>query len=185
MHVEELGADRVERAVTLSVRSKRAMRAVNEWCVSSGELFVTDEPDFYFRAYQHAEIEWEEISRTYYSASVVFDLIPYWYLQSGRTPIQLTQASQIFNSTPTESEPLFELEASGTVTLYVNNQIITAVALESGLTIDSEMQMAWHQATSMTHAMKGDYPILLPGKNRIDWIGDVRKLTITPRWRML
>lgn len=185
LHVEERGLEAVTRTLALSVRSQHAMDAVNEWCVVSGELVVTSEPGVYYKAYQYKEVAWKQITHRLFTAEITFETVPFRYLEMGRKAATFAEPGALFNAQSVESEPLIELTASGSVTLYVGNYVIGLTNLSGTTTIDSEMQMILRDGTSVSSDMRGDYPLLLPGRNEIGWFGSVQGVTIVPRWRKL
>jgi len=185
LHIEERGFDAVTRNLSLSVRSKTAMEAVNEWCVSSGGLVVTDEPGYFHKAYQGAAFDWDRKSQRLYEATIPFEVIPYRYLVSGKDSADFTEPVTVFNAQAVESEPVFMLYATGDVALHVGNYVVNLTGLSGVTTIDSEMQMILENGASISYKMRGDFPLFLPGKNEINWFGNVDRITIIPRWRRL
>lgn len=185
LHMIDGDPGAVTRTVSLSVRSKDAMWRVNAWCQRSGILRVTDEPGFFFHAYQYDEIEWEKVSNRYYRTDITFELSPFRNMDIGLVPIVCENDNRIANPGNESSAPELTLAATGNVTLYIGNQIVYITSLAEGIVIDSDMQMAHWNGASMSSAMQGNYPVLLPGMNHIYWIGAVTKLSVVPRWRSL
>ena len=71
------------------------------------------------------------------------------------------------------------------ITLRVNSQKISLKEITDKIIIDSEMKNAYNNSISLNYKMSGDFPILSLGENNISWIGDVKKVEITPNWRFL
>ena len=91
----------------------------------------------------------------------------------------------ITNPGSVPSEPIITLTGSGEITLMIGMQIIELSEIDGSITIDSELQEAYYESTSMNSKMSGDFPLLMPGSNAISWSGNVTAISIQPNWRYL
>ena len=51
--------------------------------------------------------------------------------------------------------------------------------------VDSYLKEAYKNSALMNDHMSGDFPILKPSANAINWTGNVTKVIIRPNWRFL
>lgn len=95
---------------------------------------------------------------------------------------------EVFNEGLESSKPLMVLKGSGTVEISVNGNGIFSYTFPEGeneVYIDSEKEDAYLGSVLKNRNMNGEFPILLPKTNRIEWSGDVESIEILPRSRWL
>lgn len=95
---------------------------------------------------------------------------------------------EVFNEGLESSKPLMVLKGSGTVEISVNGNgtfTYTFPEGENEVYIDSEKEDAYLGSVLKNRNMNGEFPILLPKTNKIEWSGDVESIEILPRSRWL
>ena len=95
---------------------------------------------------------------------------------------------EVFNEGLESSRPLMLLKGSGTVEISVNGTGIFSYTFPEGeneVVIDSEKEDAYLGSVLKNRNMNGEFPILLPKTNIIEWSGDVESIEILPRSRWL
>ena len=95
---------------------------------------------------------------------------------------------EVFNEGLESSRPLMVLKGSGTVEISVNGTGIFSYTFPEGeneVVIDSEKEDAYLGSVLKNRNMNGEFPILLPKTNIIEWSGDVESIEILPRSRWL
>ena len=95
---------------------------------------------------------------------------------------------EVFNEGLESSKPLMVLKGSGTVEISVNDVGIFTYTFPEGeneVYIDSEKEDAYLGSALKNRNMNGEFPILLPKTNKIEWSGDVESIEILPRSRWL
>lgn len=95
---------------------------------------------------------------------------------------------EVFNEGLESSKPLMVLKGSGTVEISVNGNGIFSYTFPEGeneVYIDSEKEDAYLGSVLKNRNMNGEFPILLPKTNIIEWSGDVESIEILPRSRWL
>ena len=95
---------------------------------------------------------------------------------------------EVFNEGLESSRPLMILKGSGTVEISVNDVGIFTYTFPEGeneVYIDSEKEDAYLGSVLKNRNMNGEFPILLPKTNKIEWSGDVESIEILPRSRWL
>lgn len=95
---------------------------------------------------------------------------------------------EVFNEGFEFSKPIMVLKGEGTVVISVNGLEIFQYTFPEGeneVVIDSEKEDAYLGAVLKNRNMNGEFPVLLPGTNIIDWSGYVSSIEILPRSRWL
>ncbi len=95
---------------------------------------------------------------------------------------------EVFNEGLESSRPLILLKGSGTVEVSVNGVGTFSYTFPEGeneVYIDSEKEDAYLGAVLKNRNMNGEFPILQPNKNTIEWSGYVESIRILPRSRWL
>lgn len=95
---------------------------------------------------------------------------------------------EVFNEGLEPSRPLMLLKGSGTVEVSVNGIGTFSYTFPEGeneVYIDSEKEDAYLGAVLKNRNMNGEFPILQPNKNTIEWSGYVESIKILPRSRWL
>lgn len=98
------------------------------------------------------------------------------------------KAFEVFNEGLESSKPLMILKGSGTVEITVNGTgtfTYTFPEGENEVYIDSEKEDAYLGTVLKNRNMNGEFPVLLPKTNKIEWSGDVESIEILPRSRWL
>ena len=95
---------------------------------------------------------------------------------------------EVFNEGLEESRPLMLLKGSGTVEISVNGVgtfTYTFPEGENEVYIDSEKEDAYLGSVFKNRNMNGEFPILIPKTNKIEWSGNAESIEILPRSRWL
>lgn len=115
--------------------------------------------------------------------SVTFIVYPYQYLDDGETQIALTD--ELYNSFFT-AHPIYTISGSGTCTLTVNGNTMTAKITDT-ITIDTDRMIAYDSnGNNMNTAVSGDYTDLYlhPGNNTLA-VTSGFTAQVQPNWRFL
>lgn len=95
---------------------------------------------------------------------------------------------EVFNEGLENSRPKMILKGSGTVGISVNGILILEYTFPNGETevvIDSQTEDAYWGTVLKNRNMVGEFPVLTPGINLIEWSGNVSSIRILPRSRWL
>ena len=95
---------------------------------------------------------------------------------------------EVFNEGLETSKPIVVLKGEGTVVVSVNGLEIFQYTFPEGeneVVIDSEKEDAYLGDVLKNRNMNGEFPVLLPGTNIIEWSGYVSSIEILPRSRWL
>lgn len=95
---------------------------------------------------------------------------------------------EVFNEGLEDSKPLMVLKGSGTVEISVNGVGTFSYTFPEGeneVYIDSEKEDAYLGNVLKNRNMNGEFPVLMPKTNIIEWSGDIESISILPRSRWL
>ena len=102
--------------------------------------------------------------------------------------VEYTKHFEVFNEGLEDSKPLMILKGSGTVEISVNGMHTFTYTFPEGeneVYIDCEKEDAYLGNVLKNRNMNGEFPILTPKTNKIEWLGDVESIEILPRSRWL
>lgn len=102
--------------------------------------------------------------------------------------VEYFKSFEVFNEGLEESRPLMILRGNGTVEIKVNGIAQFTYTFPEGeneVYIDSEIEEAYLGAALKNRNMLGEFPVLVPKTNKIEWTGDVESIEILPRSRWL
>lgn len=86
------------------------------------------------------------------------------------------------------SRPIMTITGTGTVEISVNGMAVFTYTFPEGenqVVIDSEKEDAYLGSVLKNRNMNGEFPVLQPGTNKIEWTGDVERIEIEPKSRWL
>lgn len=159
---------------------------IKGWLLSDAGYFrLWDSYDSkYFRLASYSdEADIEQELRDTGMLSLSFNCKPFKYSFEGLNTIMFTAPGFLYNAEFFSAFPYIKIIGSGTVTLTVNNVSFTFTDIDEYIEIDSETMNAYKGIVSQNNKMTGSgFPVLLPGKNIIAWVGNVTQLEIIPRW---
>lgn len=102
--------------------------------------------------------------------------------------IEYFKPYEVFNEGLEISKPIMVLKGEGSVVISVNGLEIFEYTFPDGeneVVIDSEKEDAYLGDVLKNRNMNGEFPVLLPGTNIIEWSGYVSSIEILPRSRWL
>lgn len=102
--------------------------------------------------------------------------------------VEYIKPFEVFNEGLEDSKPLMILKGSGTVEISVNGVGIFSYTFPEGeneVYIDSEKEDAYLGSVLKNRNMNGEFPVLIPKTNIIEWSGDIESISILPRSRWL
>lgn len=102
--------------------------------------------------------------------------------------VQYFKPFEVENKGLETSRPIMTITGTGTVEIVVNGVGIFTYTFPEGenqVVIDSEKEDAYLGNVLKNRNMNGEFPILQPGMNKIEWSGDVESIEVEPRSRWL
>lgn len=95
---------------------------------------------------------------------------------------------EVFNEGLEESKPMVVIKGSGTIEMKVNGLAVFTYTFPDGedeVILDCEAEDAYLGAELRNRNMLGEFPVLAPKTNKVEWSGDVTSIEILPRSRWL
>lgn len=165
---------------------------LKDWLIADGNYYkLTDcyDPDYYRMACYSGGMEFETFTTNIAKTDIIFNCKPYKYRNDGNSLIEVSDGESIFNPEAHKSLPyikIYSITETGNVVLRLNDQTIYLSQVDEYIEIDSEMQNVFKGLTPQNNLLKStNFPILLPGINRINYVSNVAKVEIIPRWRTI
>lgn len=174
-----------EREMQLANIREENVAGINKWLSGRGILRTSVDPHGYFYADIIGELTREWIGCQSHYISTTFLVEPYFYLDTGSHPIEITSSKQLSNLGTIEAEPLITVYGNGNGEIHINDKTIQLTGLTSHLTIDSRMLHVHKDGLPAGRVMSGEFPVLEEGTNIVSFSGGITRLSLTPRWREL
>ena len=142
------------------------------WLDGSGNLILSDYPDYYYEAKIINAIPIERLFKRYRRFIVAFEVQPFSKKISSQIVNLSTMSEQTISvSTYYETPAKINLQATGNVELHINDTIMQFQNLDIPIVIDGELlNVSDGKGTNMNSHMIGDFPRLKPGENIISVI---------------
>lgn len=167
------------------------LRAIKGWLYTEPDRYheISDSYDVGYIRYGviHESLDIEEQLNKIGSFTVTFNCKPFRYRESGFTESTVASGDSLFNPEAFTSAPLINITGSGDFSLTLQNASYNKTwhfkEIETAITYDSEQMNFYHETTLLNGNVAGDgFPKLPPGETVISYTGNVKKLTIVPRW---
>ncbi len=178
--------------VECSLRSKDNLvgqiDALKGWLFPAGEddLIFSFQDDRKYLAQVVNAIDFTQVFRYTSTFPIVFSCRPFKYTVDNELVTLTTSGTLLENPGTVKSQPIISVYGTGNVNLNINGQLVALYDLEDKIILNSEIQDAYDDAmTNLNSKMTGEFPVLSPGSNTIEWLGTVQKLDILPNWRWL
>ena len=163
--------------------------AIAGWLRGSGTVTFADRDGGFYYATIANQIPFEKILRgnPHRSFTINFRCKPFWYMDAPQAVTFDATASTgiITNPGNVPSEPIIRITGTGEITLMIGSDMIELSDMDGEITIDSRLQEAYSDETSLNSRMSGEFPVLAPGHNAIAWTGEVTAITFEPNWRFI
>lgn len=108
-----------------------------------------------------------------------------FYSDADNLEITYKKIERINNPTSFDSLPLIKVIGSGSGSLTINGKEISFSQIDDYIMLDSDLKRAYKGDVSKNNVMTGDFPVLIPGDNLIQFSGGITSVIITPRWWIL
>lgn len=144
------------------------------------------EPDIYRLAYYQGGFDVTNKKTRVGKFDVTFRCRPERYLRVFDCEMNVNKNDSVYNPTVYIARPLIHIEGSGNGTLTVGSTTVTIKNMVDYLNIDSDKQDVYRQpAENRNSCMEGDFPLLYPKGNVINFTGGITSVKITPRFWVL
>jgi len=140
------------------------------------------EPDVFRLAYYSGGDDFSNNMTQYGEATITFTCRPERFFKSGESVIEIVNGSKLVNSTRFTAKPLIHIEGTGTVTVQIGGNTISA-AVTDYINIDCETMNAYRLAAENKNSdISGSFPKINPGENSIGITGTTTLVTVVPRY---
>lgn len=140
------------------------------------------EPDIFRLAYYSGGDSFSNEAMMAGKATIRFTCRAERFYKSGEQEIEVTNGVQLMNPTRYTSKPLIHIEGSGTVTVAIGGNTISANVTDY-INIDSDTMNAYRlPAENKNGEISGTFPVIPSGLQTIGITGTTTKVTIVPRW---
>ena len=183
--IEELGYSSYEKSVSIGLYGNYDINAVISYFCGEGNLILSNEPDYYYKAKIVSQIDFNRLVR-FRTATVKFKVQPYKY--STETAQTIGDSGTVINSGNVISKPIITISGSGTVEFKIGGVTIFSYTFpndETSVTIDCEKEDAYNGAYLRNRNMTGEFPALSVGNNLITTSGIVNSITFENRSRWI
>lgn len=171
-----------DRKLEFLIKDPDEVQEIFKFFNGPGKLVI--EPGGYYKARViNTEHHWVSHSCGWTRFVVTFRIAPFFWLDSGLSPVTLTPPATLDNP-GLKSFPLIRVHGSGDINLVINGRATTIKNIEEYIDIDSEYLMAYKGTVNLGENVIGAFPVLDTGINSISAPG-ASSLVITPRWREL
>ena len=140
------------------------------------------EPDVFRLAYYSGGNDFSNKMTQYGEATINFTCRPERFLKTGEQEVTVINNQKIVNQTRFTAKPLIHIEGSGTVTVTIGGDTISA-SITDYINIDCETMNAYRLAAENKNSdISGSFPKIIPGENTVGITGTTTKVTIVPRY---
>ena len=185
---DELGYSSYEKTLSIGLTRNYDVNQIIKYFSGSGTLVLSNEPDKVYYAAVYARIDYERLLK-FKTAIIEFHVQPYKYLLNEQPVIlDITAETElnVLNVGLEQSKPIITLYGEGDVQLSVNGVNIFSINIDDEfVVIDSLEQEAYKDTVLKNRNMIGEFPILEPGQNIIQWTGNITKIVVEPKSRWL
>lgn len=182
--IDEGTYDNIEIPITFGFQTVDFLNEIiniKKWfCGTGGILKLSILPGVYFKVKSVSLPQFEEDVSTIQKFTAMFTCDPFKYRNEVKTTVTNINYKLNYSGTA-EVKPLIKITGSGNITLTVNNANVILTSVDSYITLDGELEDAYKDTSLQNGKMNGEFPILKPGENIIDFIGSVTKIEITYR----
>ena len=140
------------------------------------------EPDIFRLAYYSGGNNFSNNMTQYGEATISFTCRPERFLKTGEQEVTVINGDKLQNFTRFTSKPLIHIEGSGTVTVSIGGNTISA-SVTDYINIDCETMNAYRLAAENKNSdISGSFPVIKPGENTVGITGTTTKVTVVPRY---
>ena len=143
------------------------------------------EPDVFRLAYYSGGDSFSNQMTAYGEATINFTCRAERFYKAGEFPVAVTNGMYLANPTKFTAKPLIYIKGTGTVTVNIGGNTISA-ELDDFITIDCETMNAYRDylgtIENKNSKISGSFPQITPGMNIVGITGSVTKVEVTPRY---
>jgi phage-related protein len=173
LHIDENCYEPINISLECTLKKNINVRDITKWLIEFGTITFSDELDKYYNATITNSIPLERVFRLYREFIIQLELQP--IAQSTQEYVyncNNTNENTLKIDSSAEMYPYIKLTGTGEVKLTINNKICTVTIDDEYIELDSELQNAYKGVKNKNDKMNGEFPILIPGNNKIQITGN-------------
>lgn len=173
LHIDENCYEPINISLECTLKKNINVRDITKWLIEFGTITFSDELDKYYNATITNSIPLERVFRLYREFIIQLELQP--IAQSTQEYVyncNNTNENTLKIDSSAEMYPYIKLTGTGEVKLTINNKICTVTIDDEYIELDSELQNAYKGVKNKNDKMNGEFPILIPGNNKIKITGN-------------
>lgn len=173
LHIDENCYEPINISLECTLKKNINVRDITKWLIEFGTITFSDELDKYYNATITNSIPLERVFRLYREFIIQLELQP--IAQSNQEYVyncNNTNENTLKIDSSAEMYPYIKLTGTGEVKLTINNKICTVTIDDEYIELDSELQNAYKGVKNKNDKMNGEFPILIPGNNKIQITGN-------------
>lgn len=144
---------------------------IPQWLDGSGQLILSDNPNYLYEARMKNAIPIDRLYKRYRRFIIQVEVQPFSKSINEIALTKITTSEETYNiKTFYKTYPILEIDATGSITININDQSLILNSLDKKITIDCEYMNATEEEglTSVNNKVNG-YPIYLkPGDNIVN-----------------
>lgn len=164
---------------------------ISAWCDTGNyeDLILYMDPQYLYKAIVTSPPDFKGNRAT--GKSVPFNLEmtlqPFKYDLFGLEKKILTKEKTLINHKRYASKPYLKIYGEGAISIFINGQEFKMIGVQGNIEIDSlEEEVSRYDKKILISQSKNylnsNFPLFVPGENKISWKGNVSKVEIIPRW---
>lgn len=175
------------QTIPLIVDNAADVAMVEKWLRGGGYVTFSCQPNLKQRARVINNVEFTKHSKNsnWWEATVQFYCHPLKELKTTTDQEVTTSGTNVKNEGDTVSKPKITITGSGNITIMAGGKTLVLTGVTSGWVVDSEMEWVMDGNTPLPGVASGDFPVLNPGNNLLQYTGSVTKMTVDKRERYL
>ena len=175
------------QTIPLIVDNAADVEAVESWLRGGGYVTFSCQPTLKQQARVINSVEFKKHSKnsSWWEATVQFYCHPLKELKTTTDQEVTSSGTNVKNNGKTVSKPKITITGSGNMTITAGGNTLVLTGITSGWVVDSEMEWVMDGSTPKPGVASGDFPVLNPGNNALQFTGSITKLTVDKRERYL
>ena len=175
------------QTIPLIVDNAADVAKAEAWLRGDGYVTFSCQPTLKQRARVINSVDFKKHSRNsaWWVATVQFYCHPLKEPKTATAQEVTSSGTNVKNNGDAVSKPKITITGSGNITLTAGGKTLTLTGVSSGWIVDSEMEWVMDGSTPKPGVASGQFPVLNPGDNAMQFTGSITKLTIDKRERYL
>lgn len=157
------------------------IREVSSWLKGPGKIIFSNELDKFYHVNILNQIDFTNIANKVHSFPLVIEFQPFAYSVT-ETTLEITENQEF---TILESNevilPKIKVYGTGDITITINNQSQILYDINEFIELDSQLEIAYKNLENKNDSVEGEYLTLVPGNNKVSFLGTVVKIEIIYR----